>query len=79
MSNARKLERLFDLPLGARFKYAYGGAFTKSCVFVFLSHEDCGLVADYIPPERYGERRQGVYSASESREKFEKLRVIVVE
>lgn len=86
MAKAPKTHRLFDLPLGTRFKYAHGTC--KDQVFVFLGHGDRGLVGDYLPLEtilsnrgksRLDQKRQGLYSAGQSREHFERLRVVVVE
>lgn len=65
------LVRLFDLPLGARFRYRSG----DTRVYVLLSYADCGLVAD----EPKGATRrpfQGLYSAADSRRAFEELEVI---
>lgn len=70
-----KTARLFDLPYGTRFRYV-----GKPRVYVFLGHEGSGLIADYMPFSP-GQRRalQGAYSASETRAKFERLEVEVVE
>lgn len=70
MSAAPILHRLFDLPLGSRFRYT-----GKPTVYVLLSYADFGLVGD--SPSNEGMRRpfQGIYSAAESRAEFEGLMV----
>lgn len=64
------VRRLFDLPLGSRFRYQ-----GKPTVYVLLSYADSGLVGDN--PHNEGLRRpfQGLYSAAESRAEFEALMV----
>lgn len=65
--------RLFDLPLGSWFRYV-----GKPATYVFLGHQDSGLVGDApdrcrrITPDRLF---QGLYSAAESRAEFEALMV----
>lgn len=70
MNAAPILRRLFDLPLGSRFRYQ-----GKPTVYVLLSYADFGLVGDN--PANDGMRRpfQGMYSAAESRAEFEALMV----
>ena len=62
--------RLFDLPLGSRFRYVG----TPDRTYVLLDRAGPGLVADAMAsatPKAF----QGLYSAAESREEFEALRV----
>lgn len=72
------LRRLFDLPLGSWFRYVD----TKPTdTYVFLGHEDCGLVGDSpdrCKPVRGARLLQGLYSAAESRREFEALIVEAV-
>jgi hypothetical protein len=70
VSAAPIIRRLFDLPLGSRFRYQ-----GKPDVYVLLSYADFGLVGDN--PQNEGMRRpfQGLYSAAESRAEFEALMV----
>ena len=72
--------RLFNVPLGTRFQYLDDMAQGKT--FVLLSHEDCGLVADFIPVSWPSESRmhlQGLYSAAESRTEYETMQVEVIQ
>lgn len=70
MSAAPIIRRLFDLPLGSRFRYQ-----GQPYVYVLLSYADLGLVGDN--PQNEGMRRpfQALYSAAESRAAFETLMV----
>lgn len=62
--------KLFNMPLGVRFRYAE----CPDRTFVLLSYGGNGLVADApIGPAR--SPLQGLYSAAESREEFEGLEV----
>ena len=66
--------KLRDLPLGSLFRYMDG----TPKVYVLLSCAGSGLVADN-PAEVRGPRPfQGLYSAAESRQEFEKLQVLPV-
>lgn len=67
-----ELRKLFDLPLGSRFRYP-----GKPTVYVFLYRADCGLVGDE-PDESKHRVWQGLYSAAESRHEFENLMVELV-
>lgn len=65
----KALRQLFNLPLGARFRYP-----GNEPVYVLLSYADCGLVGD--SPNNEGTRPfQGLYSAAESRKEFEEMQV----
>lgn len=63
--------RLFELPLGSRFRYAHP-AVKKS--YVLLNRFDCGLVAD-APNNEQGRVFQGLYSAADSPDEFRQLMV----
>lgn len=67
---------LYDLPLGSRFRYVLQGV-VRSPVYVLLSYEDYGLIADE-PSETMKRPFQGIYSAAESRAGFVALRVELV-
>lgn len=67
----KALRRLFDLPLGARFRYA-----GKSKVYVFLSRANCGLIGEPVDdPDAYGRRKLQPLYAAGTRAEFEALMV----
>lgn len=59
--------KLFELPLGSRFRYLDSGAERRT--YVLLGLGDCGLVGD-APENKVGRVFQGLYSAAESRQEF---------
>lgn len=66
-----KTYKLFDLPLGSRFRYIKP-AVAKT--YVLLDRGGCGLVAD-APNIDQARAFQGLYSAAESPEEFSSLEV----
>lgn len=73
--SAPTLHRLFDLPLGSRFRYVEHPE--PENTYVFLGHDGSGLVGD-APTDASRRPFQGLYSAAESRAEFEAMVVEVV-
>jgi hypothetical protein len=71
--SASNIRRLFDLPLGSRFRYVGH----PNSTYVLLSYAESGLVAD-APLNSTRRPLQGMYSAAESRTEFEALMVELV-
>jgi len=69
--SAQTICKLFDLPLGSRFRYADQAT---QRVYVLLNRADCGLVAD-APEEPTSRALQGMYSAAESPDEFREMLV----
>lgn len=67
-----KLQKLFGLPLGSRFRYP-----GNTRVYVLLQRFDSGLVADE-PNEAEPKAWQGMYSAAETPDEFRELLVELV-
>jgi hypothetical protein len=66
--------RLFDLPLGTRFRYLSG----RADVYVLIDRGGCGQVAHAPIDDGTGKEFQGIYSAAESRDAARELVVEVV-
>lgn len=61
--------KLFDLPLGSRFRYLSDNKKT----YVLISYENCGTIAD--APDGMEHRNQRLYSAAMSRVTFHSVKV----
>jgi hypothetical protein len=72
MSEEQPQRKLFNLPLGSRFRYL--NCVKERRTYVLLGRGECGLVGD-APANNAGRVFQGLYSAAESREEFENMLV----
>jgi hypothetical protein len=64
--------KLFDMPLGSRFRYDNGA----TRVYILIDYADNGKICDApIGHERNQNRVQGLYSAAESMQEFREMMV----